>query len=94
MVRLTARMLMHWTSDITAAQSCECVCVCLTFGDNAFHTHQATDQVRLECAGGDVLSSKAALKSNVELLKLFGKCSVNTHHILLQCTLQNTQGTV
>ena len=65
----------------------------LTFCDNALHTDETTDQVRLECARRDVLGSKAALKTNVELLKLLGKGCIDAHNILLQGTLHrhNTQ---
>ena len=61
----------------------------LTFCDNALHTDETTDQVRLECARRDVLGSKAALKPNVELLKLLGKGCIDAHHILLQGTLHS-----
>ena len=61
----------------------------LTFCDNALHTDETTDQVRLECARRDMLGTKAALKPNVELLKLLGKGRIDAHHILLQGTLHS-----
>lgn len=59
-----------------------------TFRHNAFHTDEVAKVTGSHTARGDVLSSEAALKTNMELLKLLPIAIVYSQHELLHSSLE------
>ena len=64
-----------------------------TLGNNAFHTDQASKVAGSEGPGADVVGPEAALETNVEVLKLFGKGGINGGHQIFQGLLERDQFT-
>lgn len=64
-----------------------------TLGHNAFHTHQVSKVPGGEAPRADVVGPEAALETDVELLKLFAKGSIDGGHQIFQGLLESHQFT-
>lgn len=63
----------------------------LTLGNDALHTNKISQKPSTKSTRGDMFIPKASLKTNMELVKLFGICCINGGNQVLQSSLECKQ---